>query len=713
MRTPGYLAALFFTTLLTACGGGGDDVVVGNSTGGEAEVEDVADVTTDAEIAEPLLGTGSGATFSKGALNITTDTLSAGGSTTITVNIVDGGNNFKQIVSQSYVVTFSSVCFSDGRAGFSKESAVTSSGSVSVTYTAKGCSGDDLITFSLRESTTSDALSSAVGTVNVAPPEIGAITYVGASSPFISLATIGDAVLPKLTTLTFRVVDTANNPITDRVVNFDLTNTSGGLSLSLDSATTDSNGEVTTVLLAGSTHAVTTVTATTMATDGVTAIHTNSQEISVTTGIADQDSFSLSVSHKSTMGWDVYGEASLVTVTAHVNDHFQNPVADGTVVNFVADSGSIESSCLTERGMCSVEWVSSSPLPGADMNGDVRTNDAARTRSPLVTFDASWNGGIPGVASVTAYTSGSASFTDNNANGLYDSGERFNSYAEAYLDANDNGVYDYDMTTNPREDFFDYNANGSFDAAPSYFQGATCQPGDNVNCQSQMHVRAKTSFIVASPVTYPEIVSLVDEDGTDLSGKSCILVDKKQATLTMRYSDINGNVPPTKTQISLNPGLIQLAGPTVYVVSDATYGTDGYEVSFIYTNGNPVALQSQVMSVFQADEVSDSLVLPFLVSARSDISGTLDSYPIDVGTTTITFWDSCDEQTTQPLDVVVSLENGEFSDGTTAKGFKTTDGTISFDIISDGASSYASSGVFVTVYDSAGNSSVLIYPILD
>ncbi|MEK9711628.1 MAG: hypothetical protein VW258_03600, partial [Thalassolituus sp.] len=178
MRTPAYLAALFFTSVLTACGGGGgDDVVVGNSTGGEAAVEDVADVTTDAEVEEPLLGTGSGSSFSKGALNITSDTLSAGGSTTISVNIVDGGNNNRQVVSQSYVVTFSSVCFSDGRAGFSKENAVTSSGSVSVTYTAKGCSGDDLVTFSLRENITGDALASAVGTINIARPEVGAITY--------------------------------------------------------------------------------------------------------------------------------------------------------------------------------------------------------------------------------------------------------------------------------------------------------------------------------------------------------------------------------------------------------------------------------------------------------------------------------------------------------------------------------------------------------
>lgn len=101
-------------------------------------------------------------------MNINTASLSAGGSTQITATIVDTGNCGKKIVSQEYTVIFNSSFASDGRAGFSKEDTTTSSGEVTVTYTATGCSGEDFVTFSLYEAgNTAERLAVASGTITV------------------------------------------------------------------------------------------------------------------------------------------------------------------------------------------------------------------------------------------------------------------------------------------------------------------------------------------------------------------------------------------------------------------------------------------------------------------------------------------------------------------------------------------------------------------
>ncbi len=72
-------------------------------------------------------------------------------------------------------------------------------------------------------------LHSATGTITVQAPEVGAITYVETSAPAISISTIGDPVLPKLSSVTFRVLDRTNNPIGGKEVSFTLTNTTGGV----------------------------------------------------------------------------------------------------------------------------------------------------------------------------------------------------------------------------------------------------------------------------------------------------------------------------------------------------------------------------------------------------------------------------------------------------------------------------------------------------
>ena len=127
-----------------------------------------------------------------------------------------------------------------------------------------------------------------------------------------------------------------------------------------------------------------------------------------------------------------------VTVTLTDRNHYS--IADGTRINFRAESGSIQPSCITSR------------------NG----NDVS-TCSVIFTATT-----VPSDKKITilAYTEGQENFIDQNSNGVFDPAEAYTdsnnngSYdvAETYVDANGNGKFDYSDTN-----FVDVNKNGAFD----------------------------------------------------------------------------------------------------------------------------------------------------------------------------------------------------------------------------------------------------------
>lgn len=539
MRLPAYLATLIFASVLTACGGGGDPVASGDSSNSDTSDDGGnSDITTSSSIDSPALGVNTGSAFQEGQLNINTTSLSAGGSTQITATIVDTGNDNKKIVSQEYTILFNSSCASDGRAEFSKEEVVTSSGEVTVTYTARGCSGDDFVTFGLYEAGATDArLSVASGTISIAPAEVGSLGFVNTSAPAISISTIGNNVLPKSAELTFRVVDTSGNPIANKTVDFSLTNQTGGISLALNSSVTNESGEVSAVVLAGTTHAVTYVVASTISTDGATRISTSSLPVSVTTGLADQDSFDLAVDVFNPGAYDFNGES--VTVTAFASDQFNNPVPDGTVVNFAAESGSIGSFCETAEGQCSVEWYSSGVRPG---NHDValgKVND----------LDPQFGTSVLGMTTIVAYTLGESGFTDQNGDGVFSIGEPFVSYGEAFQDDNADGVRD------STEKFFDFDSDGVFDSTgPSLYQGALCADSalNGGHCSEYVHVRDSVRIVQSS--RYVANIRFFQETapGSDTYTEGTpVLNSMSGGEFFVLLQDANGNIPADGTSVSV------------------------------------------------------------------------------------------------------------------------------------------------------------------
>ena len=71
------------------------------------------------------------------------------------------------------------------------------------------------------------------------------------------------------------------------------------------------------------------------------AVTSTSDQLVISTGIPDQNSFSLSTSIFNVEGANFDGCPSNIgsTVSVCLGDHFNNPVPDGTAVSFTAEGG--------------------------------------------------------------------------------------------------------------------------------------------------------------------------------------------------------------------------------------------------------------------------------------------------------------------------------------------------------------------------------------
>lgn len=530
-------ATFCLALMLAACGGSSGDIDNPNGGGTSADVEEVP----EGGIAKPRLGAGAGGTFSAGNLEVSIADVSAGGNVQIAANIVDADRNNAQITSESFVVEFSSVCADKkpAKAEFSEPKVETSSGSVSVTYTAKGCVGEDIINARLyRKSGDGGAVTTILHTaktsINVESAEIGAISFVETGEPTaLSIKTIANPTLPTLTTVTFQVVDKFGNPIEGQEVHFTLGNDFKDVELARNSNITDSTGTVEAIVNSGTTHALAIVNAETVSADGNKKIRTSSQPISVTTGIPRQDNFSLSASVFNPAAFNVDGET--VTITARASDVFANPIPQGTIVNFTAESGIIDASCaVSNSGECSVTWTSSGTRPGNKNPAYEQENDRL------------------GMTTILAYTLGEAGFTDKNSNYIFDAGEPFVAYGEPFRDDN------WDGLRGDTEFYVDTDNDGNYSqaAAPAKYQGALCSDEMKAegHCESLMHVRTQLRIVQSfdgNPVIRAYDCSAAPAC-VELNYSNLEVLDKTNGgEVYVVLQDKHGNMPPSGTSLAI------------------------------------------------------------------------------------------------------------------------------------------------------------------
>jgi len=302
--------------------------------------------------------------------------LAPGGSTSVTVSLTDAsGAPFTTPVDVSFTSNFVTA----GKATLI--SPVRSvNGVASSTYTASGGVGNDTITVFIGGNTSQPI------TVTVAGAGANSISFVSATPTNISLKGTGGVGGSVTSTVVFKVLDTNSQPKAGQTVDFSLNTSVGGLVLTSPSAASDQSGLVQTTVTAGTVATPVRVTASIHGSSP--AIQTMSDLLSVSTGIPAQDGMSLAVVTHNVEAFDTDGVNDVFTV--FLADHFGNPVPDGTAVNFSAQVGQIQPSCLTANGRCSATWTSS----------------GARTAD--------------GKAAILAYAIGEESFGDSDGSGLAD-----------------------------------------------------------------------------------------------------------------------------------------------------------------------------------------------------------------------------------------------------------------------------------------------------
>lgn len=501
---------------LAGCGGGGDDAskfsdpgtTGGTGNGGGAGTGTGTTVS---------LGSPAGTSFSAGAIGISSTSLAAGGSTSLQVVLQQSDGT---LYTQSTQVTFSSTCVALGRATMTSP-VTTTNGVASTTYVATGCSGADVIT---ATATVNGTQISATGTVTVAAAAIGSIQFESADPSNIALKGTGGAGRQETSTVIFRVVDASGGPRADVDVTFSLDTSVGGISLTSTTARSDTNGRVQTVVNAGTVATSVRVTARIASPN----ISTQSNQLTITTGIPDTDSFSLAVQCTNVEAFNIDGV--VVPVTARLSDRFNNPVPDGTAVAFTSEGGQIVAQCTTGdlvpgSGACAVDWTSSNPRPMTPANG-------------------------VGRVTVLATAIGEDSFVDTNSNGFFDSGEAFANLGEPYRDNDESLAFE------SGEFFLDFDNSGSRSAGDGAFSGVTCTgTGAGATCNlTTTAIGAQTLIIMST-------------SGAVITGPTTAAVAPGLSIpLSYNIKDGNGNAMPNGTAVEVTTDFGTLTGLTSFAI---------------------------------------------------------------------------------------------------------------------------------------------------
>lgn len=555
------------------------------------------------------------------------ETLAAGSTTLISVDITKDGLAYMPPLG----VEFTSGCVQAGLAVI--DQAVISIGGVArSTYRAEGCVGADLIT---ATAITGGNTVSGTVVVDVSEAAIGSIEFLDVSSPLLALKGTGGANRTETSIVRFRLIDENGSPVAGRQVSFSLATAVGGLDLAQQTGFTNSDGIVQTVVRSGIVPTPTRVIAKSEQTvaSGVVVVTAPSDVLTVSTGLADQNSFSLSRSAFNVHGLNFDGNE--VDVSVLMADHFNNPVPDGTAVSFIAEGGSIQPNCTTLNGRCAVKWRSQNPRPFADSAVNtialkcdggkpcpygivVENPDPNHTPENKFVIDYP----LGGRATILAYAIGEESFADLNGNGRFDQGEFVTAYdlTEAFIDNNEDSKFrggNCDGINNPCvpatpegdqfEEFIDFNEDGTFNAENGLYNGLLCREQDKVaglcsrdlinvfqnqeivmsgdeayfrlttyaaDCNAIPGVTARSVRVNSDP-TSPEVLE-IQSDATSRKMCEVSAIDVSSVTgaasvsLRLFISDVYNNPLPVTTSVDISVDNGVLVGEDNYIFPNTT-----------------------------------------------------------------------------------------------------------------------------------------------
>jgi hypothetical protein len=333
----------------------------------------------------------------------------------------------------------------------------------------------------------------------------GQLVFVSALPLNIALKGTGGAGRQESATVSFKVLDASGKAVAGQQVNFTLNTSAGGLTLAPASAVSGGDGVVSTVVSSGTVNTPVRVTAA-LAGGGVSTL---SDQLVVSTGIAEQNSFSLSAAIKNVEGGQFNGctAPTGTVITARLADHFHNPVPDGTAVSFTAEGGSIDASCLT--GLITSTQPDGSVLTQKGTPGECTVRYCAGNPRPA-----------DGRVTILAYALGEESFSDANGNNRYDGGETYTDLGDpfrndrAVSDANANGIDDVFRSGSAvragSEQYIDSNGSGAWDQNGNGAYNGVLLATPNVNTGSANTVHVRQALVMVLSNSTPA-VTLLDQ----------------------------------------------------------------------------------------------------------------------------------------------------------------------------------------------------------
>jgi len=426
-------------------------------------------------------------------------TLAAGGTASLSATVLNGSTPYASAQS----VSFSSPCVVAGKARIASP-VTTVNGVATTSYTDLGCGGVDPITASTMYA--GSTISSSAN-LTVQSASAGQLAFVSALPQNISLKGTGGAGRQESSTVTFKVLDRNGNPVSGQAVNFSLDTNAGGLTLNPANATSGANGLVTTTVAAGTVNTPVRVTATLPG----TTLSSLSDQLVISTGVPEQNSFSLSTVIRNVEGGQYNGcpAPTGTIVTARLADHFHNPAPDGTAVSFTAEGGSIDASCLT--GLTQTTLTDGTVITQKGTPGECTVRYCAGNPRPL-------NG--DGRVTVLAYALGEESFSDTNGNNRYDAGEAFTDLGEPFLniraitDANANSTSDARANTEP---YIDSNGDGAWNATGNGVYNGVLQTVPSIGNINTVHVRQSLVMVMSNSTAAISLLEALPPTGLALA----------------------------------------------------------------------------------------------------------------------------------------------------------------------------------------------------
>lgn len=543
------------------------------------------------------LGSFNGTVFTEGKLasTLTADAngvykISAGGSFGVSASLVlEANDGTITRVQTPASISFSSDCTTNNSATLDTP-VTTLSGNASSTFQDTSCSGnsernDQIIATTVAGNQT---LTASLP-FTLQRQTLASLSFESAEPTQIRIKGAGGTGSSESSLVSFKVTSANGQPAAQQEVSFTLDTVVGGLSFANGTANaqsqTNSQGIASVRVLSGTVPTPVRVVATAVDTDTKEVITSQSEQLTVNTGLPQQLGFSLATSNANPEAGNIDGEK--VTVTARLSDSFGNPAPNDTTVNFTSEGGQIEPSCLTQNGVCSVTWTSSDPRPQ-----DHRITVLAYALGHETFFDTNGNnqfdsadGSVIAKACLMNGVAVACSGNGLDVETFHSSG--FSDLPTAFRDDNENFAYD------SGEPYFDNLASTTYKGADGKFNGPQCQGAlCGTGQANKTYVRKAVVMIMSGSKAYfslwqDDVKVYEDRQGQNILNNLDALTAipaGKTAKFTVKFYDSADQIMPSSTTLNIGADKGELLS-TTYTVPKTNNANAGMTDFFLKNTG--------------------------------------------------------------------------------------------------------------------------------